>query len=159
MSKINEQLTLVANLAVVIGIVFLAVEVRQNTQSVRAQTRSSLTEQQMQFAEWVATNPQTADVMARGTQGLEAADFSRAENFTYFMLVQGHLREWENSLYQYEQGLFTAEDFEARMSAWTFMMNYPGYRDAWAIIRTRYSPAFRSTIDEIVAEMEGEGGN
>ena len=38
MSKLNERLTLVANLSVVVGIVFLAVEMRNNTQALQAQT-------------------------------------------------------------------------------------------------------------------------
>jgi hypothetical protein len=49
MSKINERLTLVANLSVVVGIVFLAVEMRQNTAAIQAQTRDSITEKQMEF--------------------------------------------------------------------------------------------------------------
>ena len=39
MSKLNERLTLVANLSVVVGIVFLAVELQQNTSAVQAQTQ------------------------------------------------------------------------------------------------------------------------
>ncbi len=46
-SKLNERLTLIANLSVVVGIIFLAVELRQNTQAIEAQTRDSLTEKQM----------------------------------------------------------------------------------------------------------------
>ncbi len=33
MSKLNERLTLVSNLSVVVGIVLLGVELRQNTQA------------------------------------------------------------------------------------------------------------------------------
>ena len=46
MNKLNERLTLIANLSVVLGIVFLAVELQQNTQAIQAQTRDSLTEKQ-----------------------------------------------------------------------------------------------------------------
>ena len=45
-SKLNERLTLIANLSVVVGIIFLAVELQQNTQAIQAQTRDSLTEKQ-----------------------------------------------------------------------------------------------------------------
>jgi hypothetical protein len=39
MSKLERWLTLVANLSVVAGIVFLAVELQQNTEAIQAQTR------------------------------------------------------------------------------------------------------------------------
>ena len=58
-SKLNERLTLIANLSVVVGIIFLAVELQQNTQAIQAQTRDSLTEKQMLLTEWF-NNPESA---------------------------------------------------------------------------------------------------
>ena len=46
MNKLNERLTLIANISVVLGIIFLAFELQQNTQAIQAQTRDSLTEKQ-----------------------------------------------------------------------------------------------------------------
>jgi len=41
-SKINEWLALVANVAVVGSIVFLAIEIRQNNELLRSESRQSL---------------------------------------------------------------------------------------------------------------------
>ncbi len=46
---LNRWLTLTANVGVIAGIVFLAVEIRQNTDMMRAQTRSSVTAWNGQF--------------------------------------------------------------------------------------------------------------
>ena len=62
MNKLNERLTLIANLSVVVGIIFLAVGLQQNTQAIQAQTRDSITEKQMEFYGWAATNRDLADV-------------------------------------------------------------------------------------------------
>lgn len=35
MNKLNESLTLIANISVVLGIIFLGVELQQNTQAIR----------------------------------------------------------------------------------------------------------------------------
>ena len=35
MNKLSERLTLIANISVVFGIIFLAVEMRQNTQAIQ----------------------------------------------------------------------------------------------------------------------------
>ena len=49
MNKLNERLTLIANISVVLGIIFLAFELQQNTQAIQAQTRDSITEKQMEY--------------------------------------------------------------------------------------------------------------
>ena len=72
----------------------------------------------------------------------------------YFAIVQAHLREWENSHYQYESGLFTVDEFEPRIERWRGSMTLPGFREAWARARQGFSPSFRAEIDRIVAEVE-----
>ena len=56
MSKLNERVTLVTSVSVIAGIVFLAAEMRQNTQAIEAQTRDAITEKQMTYLGWIATN-------------------------------------------------------------------------------------------------------
>ena len=56
--KVNEWLTLIANIAVVCGIVFLAVEIRQNNELRRSESRQAL----------------VANDLLSLTQGVENAD-------------------------------------------------------------------------------------
>jgi hypothetical protein len=154
MEKLNERLTLVANLSVVVGIVFLAVELRQNTNMMRAQIRDSVTEKQMEYYGWVATNPETADVLARGRVGGLSVLADEEERLMYSFLVQGVLREFENSQYQYEQGLFTAEEFEPRKAIWRIFLSNQGSREVWQSRRETYAPSFRAQLDSIVAGLE-----
>ena len=100
MNKLKERLTLIANISVVLGFIFLAFELQQNTQAIQAQTWDSITEKQMEYAAWIATNSETADVFARGAlEGVAALDEGQ-ERTMYSFLVQGIMREWENSFYQ-----------------------------------------------------------
>jgi len=153
MSRLNERLTLIANLSVVVGIAFLAVELHQNTQAIHGQTRDSITEKQMTYYGWIGLNPDAADVFQRGNRsGISGLD--ETERQMYRMLVAGILREFENSHYQYMQGLFAPEEFQARVVRWELMMRYQGWRDAWNEERETFAPAFRAEIDRIVAEID-----
>ncbi len=69
MNKLNERLTLIANISVVLGIIFLAFELQQNTQAIQAQTRDSITEKQMEFSGWFATTPELAEAWAIASGG------------------------------------------------------------------------------------------
>ena len=95
MNKLNERLTLIANISVVLGIIFLAVEVQQNTQAMQAQTRDSLTEKQMMWLGSMYTNPGAVEALVRGGSGTDEFDASEAR--LHSLLAQGNLREWENS--------------------------------------------------------------
>ena len=57
MNKMNQWMTVTANLAVIAGIVFLGVEIQQNTRAIENQTRDSITEKQMMFSGWWAGGP------------------------------------------------------------------------------------------------------
>ncbi len=153
-NTLNERLTLIANFSVVLGIIFLAVELQQNTQAIQAQTRDSLTEKQMTMTAWVGTDLEVAGLYRRGTS-LGADELGADERVMFAILVNGILREYENSHYQYERGLFTPEEFEARVLRWGRNMRNPGFCDVWQIDRETFAPSFRAEIDRIVAEVGG----
>jgi len=153
MSKLERWLTLVANLSVVAGIVFLALQMRQNTAVMQAQTRDSMTEKQMMFSEWIATTPELAEAfrVAR-SDGLDALDPVQSPMLAFW--IQSVFRTWENEYYQYEQGLYTQDEFAPRLIRIARNMAAPMYRQAWESQRETFSPSFRAEIDRIVAEVE-----
>ena len=119
-------------------------------------TRDSLTEKQMLLSEWMGTNKYASEIAFAGGRGeLEAAS---PEFAAYESLINGIFREWENSYYQYEQGLFDHSEFEPRRYRWARGLRVQGTRDNWANWREAYSPRFRAEIDKIVAEIEAEFG-
>ena len=118
----------------------------------KAQTRDSLTEKQMMFSEWFGTNRYSAETAILVGQG--KVQPGSPEFLSFQFLVQGVLREWENSYYQYEQGLFEQEEFEPRKTRWRKILNIKSIRDYWAVSRYEFSPRFRAEIDSIVQLIE-----
>jgi hypothetical protein len=147
---VRETVGLLAGVA---GLVFVVVEMRQNTKAIQAQTRDSITEKQMMFAGWIGTNSEVASLFSRGNAEGLGGLAEDGELIQYIILVAGDMREWENSYYQYEQGLFTTEEFEARSGRWRIEMRARGYRDVWAGNRELFAPGFRAEIDRIVDDL------
>lgn len=103
-----------ANIAVLFGIVFLVVEIRENTRAVRAQTRASVSEKEMQLYAWQATNPELARVMYKArSEGVESLE--PVEGQMLFGYAEAFFREHENALYQFEMGLFSEAEFAGRV--------------------------------------------
>lgn len=151
MSKMSNWMNFSASVAVIMGIIFLGLEIRQNTEMMRSQTRDSISEKQMMFSEWVATEIDLAVAIAKVNAGepLEAG-----ERMMHAYFLAGVWREWENSHYQFQQGLFDRDEFEPRMERWRSTMRVRAVRDSWVATRMNYSPAFRAEVDAIVAAYQ-----
>lgn len=149
MSKTTDWMNLSASIAVIMGIVFLGLEIRQNTDMMRSQTRDAISEKQMMFSEWVATEIELATTIAKVTNG---EPLTPGESVQHAYFLAGVWREWENSHYQFEQGLFDRDEFEPRMNRWVSTMRVKPVRDAWVATRMNYSPSFRAEVDRIVGQ-------
>ena len=68
LDNLNKWLTLIANVGVLSGIVFLAIEVQQNSNAISSQTRSTIT-QNILMTQQVSSDPVRAEIMARGIRG------------------------------------------------------------------------------------------
>ena len=148
--KLNQWLTLLANFGVLAGILFLSVEVGQNTQMMRTQTRNAITENIVSAGQPAAENPYTADIFFRGNIG-EIDPSSGSEWLSYNTFVNMQLRNWENEWYQYQQGLFEEEEFEPRLRTWrAYFEDYIGFRVVWEIGKSGFSSSFQEQIDEAI---------
>jgi hypothetical protein len=65
MEKLNQWMTLAANVGVLIGIVFLAYEIRQNTDAVHAQTREAIMAEAQEELQAVRNDPNLIDSIVR----------------------------------------------------------------------------------------------
>ncbi len=146
LSNINEWLTLVANLGVLAGIAFLAIEIQQNTNMTRAQTRDSLTEKQMGFYELAINDIQFAEVYATNT-----GFYTAPEDMQFELFLRSQFRMWENEWYQYRQGLFEEEEFVPRMITWGVLLRNDKYLDFWRRFGDQHAPDFREQIESIIS--------
>ncbi len=152
MKKIENWTNLAASLGVILGILFLGLEIRQNTEMMRSQARDAITDKQMMFSEWVATEPEMAAAIAEASNGLQ--NMKPDHRIMYLYFLAGVWREWENSFYQFQHGLFDREEFEPRMLRWRSQMETEAARVQWAATKAWFAPGFRAVVDGYVAEIE-----
>jgi len=86
MSKANELLSLTANVGVIASIIFLGVEMQQNTDMMKSQTRNSIVENQLTFYESVIDNPDFAAVVNDLRLDAELYQPGSAERIRYHFL-------------------------------------------------------------------------
>ena len=138
--KINRWLTLGANIGVLIGIILLVVELDQNRQMIRAQTRNDISQQLSNRLLLVASNSQLNSVTRRARLGEELSADEERQAYLYQV---ANLRDWENMHYQYRQGLFDEIEFAAEKTSWRFVISgNKGFANLWCLTRRNFSPEF-----------------
>jgi len=132
---------------VVVTLLYLAVQIRQNTRSSRTESYqaavSSVSDQT--FNLWM--NPESARVFQVGMFDLEALSPFERNQFTGFMSAM--VRNHENIHYQYVSGAIDQSlwrGWEWRIAT-TFSL--PGVQVWWADQREAYSAEFQALIDNL----------
>ena len=149
-SALNEGVSLIANIGVIGSIVFLGLEMRQNTEMMQSQTRNSIVENQLSVYEKMIENPELFDIADKRSANLDVADAER-QQLHVFILSQ--LRIWENEFYQYQIGLYAAEEFDARKIWWGKIMRRPVNLQTWRVEQETFYPDFRIYMNELLDEI------
>ncbi len=141
--KINKWLTLLANIGVLIGIIFLAVEVRQSNRIAIAATEISVRDQFRTNNEVVLANDAVAALLVKAAD--IDAEFSAVETEKLYAYLYAHMNIWMSIEIAYEYGMLPRTTFEVSLAdisgvlrgypalrplARDTMSAYPSYRDS-----------------------------
>ena len=147
--KINDWLTLIANVAVVGGIVFLAIEIQQNNELLRSESRQTLVANDVTS---LTVNLENADVFAKlvSKKKLSAEDQLRL-SFMYML----DLRNREFEYFQFTNGLLDEETWLSYRQV-VLINHSTGLGKAWwdEIGRGIVDPGFAKLIDELLANAQ-----
>jgi len=145
MEKLNQWLTLFANVGVLAGIVFLAVELQQNTQQLKLQS----------YQAWQTANNEInmtmadLDLAAVASAGHQDSTRLTRENYiAYAMFHLSMLQMAQTTHYLYLQGSLDEELWRAEMDRAAGVLSLRGVRQWWeAGGRTQVAPGFAEFIE------------
>lgn len=148
--KLNRWLTLGANLGVLAGLALLLVELNQNHEMMRAQTRHEIAAGIVDLLLVPASNEQLAELMYRAETG---GDLTPEEHFQFAMRTNALLRYWEDVHYQYRVGLYDEVEFSKQKEAWRNALHRSeGMRAYWCDKRSLYSPQYMAEMDALLPD-------
>ena len=82
--KVNKWITLVANLGVVGGLVFVGLEVQQNTTQIRAEASYSINEALSNLNSAIYNDPIFADIVLRGEENISSLSLVEQRQFNAY---------------------------------------------------------------------------
>ena len=148
---------IVAAIGVIGSMIFVGVQVRQSTRSIRSSTIQQQANQLANYTDrWqkayaVLFDPRAATIFAKGSAGrdLEKAEFSQ-----FFIMCRLILTNIENLHYESQQGLLDKGVYARFLSSMQEeVFAFPGIRAIWQLTRHHYGSDFAEYLDEIVASI------
>jgi hypothetical protein len=149
--RLNRWLTLGANLGVVIGIVFLAFELRQNSALLEAEAGRELTQNQISLYNEMLASPEFTEFLAKLKRGEELTDSEKIRERGFYGRL---ILSWSWEFSEYRAGRLRQDqlpDF-----AWIALlknegfMPTPGLREVWENGKENRDPAFVAYIDSML---------
>ncbi len=154
MERLNHWLTLGANIGVVLGLVVLIIEVRQNTMQARASGNYQFLETSNNLNLAVIENKQMASVVRRGNNDYSALDAD--EKMQYFFFLGQYYQVYSNMYDLWQSGRFSDNAWHPVKKDILTLMSMPGSRYIWETYgKKSQSPAFVAYVDALIASGEG----
>ena len=151
LSQLADLGELLGGVAVVASLVYLAIQIRQNTRTVRGSTLHHNTDL------WSSMFLRLAepDAAQAYVAGMSASPDIRPLHYTqFFFICRAMFLAFENQYFQMRQGVLDPETYAAyQRSISTQFLAFPGFRVWWRQSRSVFSPSFVAHIDAMIADV------
>ena len=134
-----------AAIAVVISVIYLAIQVRRSTQAIYSQAHHQTV---IALAETAATIASSENLSRVYRLGLSAPDeLSEEEFFRFAAIATSQFRTFENLFFQYRAGLVTEDFWSGHRENILWFYHRPGIQIWWAGKRLAHSKDFRDFLE------------
>ncbi len=148
MKKIDlgQTVSIIANLGVIAGIVFLAIELSQNTDAMRSQTVQAL---QSEYREIFDFSPNVAEAAMKATADRTPID-RYLRNALFFRLM----RIYENQWYQFSRGYLDEQLFVAYQQHLRITLSDETFWQTWELRKAQgfFHPDFVAYVEAFIVE-------
>ena len=140
---------LIGGIAVLVSLLYLSVQVRQNSKHTRALIQQGRALRGWEFNMRLAdASTSLAQVWISG----RSADTTMTEEqeVRYLSICRAAFLAHEDSFRQHRAGLYEDAAYEGSLLILKSRVTHPGMRAAWRILRNTFDPEFREAVDGIV---------
>jgi hypothetical protein len=137
-------------LGVIASLIYLAIQIRQNTRSVRASTFHGAASRAADLTRAIAEEKELAHIYRTGMAGLDQLD-DDDERLRFMMFLSTMFRQFEDLFFQYRAGTISSESWDAWRYSLRLQISNPGFSPFWNLRRLAFTETFRQFVD---AELE-----
>jgi hypothetical protein len=139
---------IIAAVAVVVSLLFVAHTVSQNTKAVQVQNDNFLYELQFARAREISANPDLAAIYVKVSKG---ESLTEVETTRFIWDKYQELSAWELAFNRHRDGLYSDENWEAWDNYYQEHFLEQFLREWWEEARIFYMPEFQQHVDDAYA--------
>jgi hypothetical protein len=141
--------SLVSAVALVVSVMYVSVQIRNNTRAVRASAFQQVVGSFAGISLDIAKDKGLVDLYLRASR--EFNSLSDVERAQFSLMLLSFLRRAENVFFQTEIQLLQAEHWSGIRESIKAIVAPPGAQDCWSTIKNRLNPDFRAYIDTLIS--------
>ena len=143
-------------IAIVVSLIYVAVQIRQNTKVARAATRQAIADSTENLGSDLLTNGEMAEIFVKHMSGEE---LSAVESLRLQARCYRDMQHWENIFYQFSEGMVSADQWLGFRKNLAALINIDAYREYWNHESSHYSDSFRAEIAAIIEQSDSGADN
>ncbi len=142
--------SLVSSIAVLVSLIYLALQIRQGARNQRSQMDRGRSRQVGEWLQFIA-GADTAPLILRG----HAADpsLSAVERQRYLWSMYPLFLHFEDSYFQHREGMLGEGQYASILGHLRSQCSTPGFRKLWQHIRARFPADFAAFIDGVMRDV------
>lgn len=109
-SKTKSAVEMVGLVAVVLGLVFVGIEVRQNTAAIHAETLQGLNDSSQEFLLLLASEPELVRIQLKASTDPDS--LNATESFQFSLLERARWLRSQNAYFQHQRGTLGDADWQ-----------------------------------------------
>ncbi len=119
----------VGAIGVIVSLVYLATQIRQNTKAVRSNTSQAITDSRVEFLSSISDNPEVARMFFSGLSDLDSLGPDERSRFA--IMMARFIATMENYHYQHLRGAMDQEQWTRMLGILRWFMSTPGGQAWW----------------------------
>src|SRR3954471_10279214 len=143
----------VSGFAVLISLIYLALQVSQTKRNQQIAIRHSRASRNVELHLALA-DPGVADAWLHGSGSPQ--EITQTELSQFISLCRALFFHFEDSFYQRDEGLLNDDAFETVAAGARLSARSPGWRAAWKMARPNFGGRFRDFMDSVVASAAAD---
>jgi hypothetical protein len=144
----------VAAIATLLTLVYLALQIRENSRSVRAAAVDAAAERFIESLRLVALNPELAELLEEGHKDYAALSDKKKRRYRYHYFANS--LQFENLFRKHRDGHLPEQQWEGIAASLRHVFRDPGTRQVWKELRLLLEPEFREFIDAMLENAARE---
>jgi hypothetical protein len=144
---------IVSALGLVVSLVYVGVQVTDNTSATRSATASTASTELIDWYEHVSSDPELMDLWLRGVMEPDSLD-SRDE-LRFVFLLHSVILQFQNNYYLVEEGTLDEKMLISITNNMSAIRGTPGFELYWSLRKTLLYPEYRAFVEELMFERDG----